>query len=122
MTELTAPRTVVRPARTEQKRPLLERIARYQQAYLLLVPTFVLLFIFNYYPALSALYRGFFVWNGANVKEFTGINNYMLMLNDTILWNSFGNMFILTLALVAINLTLPLLAAAFIFHLRNLRL
>src|SRR4051794_3729983 len=101
---------------------LLQRIFRYKESYLLLLPTFVLILIFNYYPAASALYHSFFDWNGANVNKFSGINNFITMAHDLILWQSFGNLLQLTLISVVISLIFPLGAAALIFHLRDLRL
>ncbi len=101
---------------------LLQRILRYKESYLLLLPTFILILIFNYYPAASALYHSFFDWNGANINRFSGINNFVTMAHDTILWQSFGNLLQLTLISVVISLIFPLGAAALIFHLRDLRL
>ena len=98
------------------------RIVRYRTAYLWLVPTFVLLFIFNYYPAGSALYHSLFQWNGANIKIWVGFSNFGELWHDTLWWDSFANLLILTVALVLINLTFPLGAAALIFHLWNLRM
>jgi raffinose/stachyose/melibiose transport system permease protein len=100
---------------------LLARIIRYRESYLLLLPTFLLILIFNYYPALSALYHSLFEWNGANLKQFIGLDNFIQMWNDKILWQSFGNLVKLTLFGLAINLIFPLGAAALIFHLRDLK-
>ena len=102
-------------------RPLLARIARYRTAYLWLIPTFALLLVFNYYPALSALYHSLFQWNGANIKLFVGVSHFVDLWHDPLWWESFTHLIILTVALVAINLTFPLGAAAMIFHLWNLR-
>ena len=102
-------------------RPRIARIARYRTAYLWLIPTFALLLVFNYYPALSALYHSLFQWNGANIKLFVGVSNFVDLWHDPLWWESFTHLIILTVALVAINLTFPLGAAAMIFHLWNLR-
>ena len=120
MSELTAesfPRT---PTNLPKSRSFRERVAKYSESYLWLTPTFILLFIFNYYPAGSALYHSFFLWNGANIKKFIGTSNFQLMWIDPRLWESFQHMIILTVALILINLTFPLLAAALIFHLKDL--
>ena len=100
----------------------MQRIFRYKESYLLLLPTFILILIFNYYPAASALYHSFFDWNGADLNKFSGIDNFITMAHDTILWQSFGNLLQLTLISVVISLIFPLGAAALIFHLRDLRL
>ncbi len=101
---------------------LLARIVRYRTAYIWLIPTFLLLFIFNYYPAGSALYHSLFQWNGANVKIWVGFSNFGELWHDPLWWDSFVHLMILTVALVVINLTFPLGAAALIFHLWNLRM
>lgn len=122
MSQLAIERTTkVVPVR-KQNSSLLQRIFRYRESYLLILPTFLLILIFNYYPAASALYHSFFDWNGANVNKFSGLNNFVTMAHDAILWQSFGNLVKLTLISVVISLTFPLGAAALIFHLRDLRL
>ena len=103
-------------------RNLWTRILQYRTVYAWLLPTFLLLFVFNYYPAFSALYHSLFQWNGANVKLWVGLSHFVELWSDALWWESFGNLVILTLALVAINLTFPLGAAAMIFHLWNLRM
>ncbi len=118
--------TLVAPLETKTKSvaapSLVARIWQYRIVYLWLVPTFLLLFIFNYYPAASALYHSLFQWNGANVKIWVGSSNFVEMWYDSLWWESFGNLMILTVALVGINLTFPLGAAALVFHLWNLRM
>ncbi len=121
MAELTIERKTPNVATPTKSRSLWQRTLRYKESYLLILPTFVLILIFNYYPALSALYHSFFEWNGANVNKFTGLTNFITMTQDAILWQSFGNLLKLTVVAVAISLTFPLGAAALIFHLRDLK-
>jgi len=122
MSQLAVERKTTAPSARTRNPGLLQRIFRYKESYLLLLPTFILILIFNYYPAASALYHSFFDWNGANINKFSGINNFIVMAHDTILWQSFGNLLQLTLISVVISLIFPLGAAALIFHLRDLRL
>ena len=89
--------------------------------YLFLLPTFALLILFNYYPALSALYHSLFNWNGANLAKWVGFANFIQIFKDPIMINSFKNMGILTGFQLAISITFPLGAAALIFHLRDTR-
>jgi len=103
-------------------RSTIKEISKRKECYLLLLPTFLLLLIFNYYPAFSAIYHSFFDWDGANFIRFTGLNNFInLLFNDPTIPLSFLNILKLTIASLIINLTFPLLAAALIFHLKNLR-
>jgi len=48
--------------------------------YALLVPTFVLLGVFAYYPAISGMYHAFFLWNGSDVSEPVGLDNFKEIL------------------------------------------
>ncbi len=122
MAQLTMPQTTTPLPASSGLVATLRRIMRCKECYLLLLPTFALILLFNYYPAASALYHSFFNWDGANFKQFSGLANFRTMLKDAIIWQALGNMIKLTLISVAINLTFPLVAAALIFHLRDLRL
>jgi raffinose/stachyose/melibiose transport system permease protein len=106
----------------EKEISLARRILRSKEAYLILVPTFVLVLTFNYYPAGSALFHSVFVWNGANIQRFIGLGNFIAMANDPTLMGSVANLVKLALFALVVNLTFPLLAGALIFHLRDLRL
>lgn len=121
MSELTIERKISVTPGKPTGNTLLSRVVRYRESYLLLLPTFLLIIIFNYYPAGSALYHSFFDWNGANLKRFSGLSNFVQMFNDKTLWLSFGHLAQLTLFGVIISVSFPLVAAALIFHLRDLR-
>ena len=122
MAQLTMPQATTPLSASSRWVATLRRIMRCKECYLLLVPTFALILLFNYYPAASALYHSFFNWDGANFKQFSGLANFRTMLKDAIIWQALGNMIKLTVISVVINLTFPLVAAALIFHLRDLRL
>ncbi|MFB0546643.1 MAG: carbohydrate ABC transporter permease [Anaerolineae bacterium] len=106
----------------EEQVSLLRRVVRSKEAYLILVPTFALVLVFNYYPAASALFHSVFEWNGANVQRFIGLANFAAIAKDPTLMGSVTNLVKLALFSLAVNLTFPLLAGALIFHLRDLRL
>ncbi len=122
MTQLTADATSLQAIPQTKKKGLGQRIWKSKYCYLVILPTFLLLLLFNYYPAGSALYHSFFSWNGANIKQFLGMDNFVNLMKDPTFWLSMANMAKLTVASIIINLTFPLLAAALIFHLRALRL
>lgn len=51
-----------------------------------LVPTFIMFAIFTLYPLFSGLYSSFFDWSGSSqVKEFIGFDNYIKLINDSII-------------------------------------
>jgi len=99
----------------------LGRMRRRSFCYFFLLPTFVLLAMFNYWPALSALYHSFFQWNGANFKEWYGLQNFIQIFRDAVMRTAFKNMFIISGFGLVISITFPLGAAALIFHLKDLK-
>lgn len=51
-----------------------------------LVPTFIMFAIFTLYPMFSGLYYSFFDWSGSSqVKTFIGFDNYIKLINDSII-------------------------------------
>lgn len=66
--------------------------------YLFLIPSLVLILVFSYYPAISAIYHSFFRWNGGDSKEFIGIENFVKIFSDRIFLDSFITIFLLILA------------------------
>ena len=96
------------------------RFRRWLPLYILALPTILFLTIFIYYPAISGFYTSFTVWT---IKEsiWVGLLNYEKLLNDKRLIASAGNLVQLTLFNVVVVITMPLLAAALIFHLPHRR-
>jgi len=111
-----------RPAvAARRERTLLEELRRALPLYLLISPTFVLLAIFNYYPAFMALYRSLFVWDIGGHAEFVGGQNFVTMFEDKIFRQSLWNVFQMTLAQVVIVLTVPIAVAEAIYRLSSPR-
>ena len=73
----------------------LSQIRHHWQIYLFIIPTVVLIALFQYYPASSGIYHSFFRWNGADISEPVGFQNYIDLLKNTEFWNSFKLAFIL---------------------------
>ncbi len=94
------------------------RMVKRRECYLLLIPTFGLLGLFNYYPAGSALYHSLFNWNGANVLIFNGIDNFKDLFSNPDFLFSLINVVKITVISIAISITFPLLAAVLIYRLR----
>jgi raffinose/stachyose/melibiose transport system permease protein len=121
----TASRGVAQAGTSLKTRPswmiTLDRMRRRSFCYLFLLPTFALLLTFNYYPAFSALYHSFFQWDGARFKQWHGIANFIRIFEDEVMRTAFKNMFIISGFGLVISITFPLVAAALIFHLRDLR-
>lgn len=66
--------------------------------YLFVLPSLVAICTFSYFPALSALYHSFFEWSGGSIKQFLGLDNFRRILQDAVLWKSFGTIGILIVA------------------------
>ncbi len=102
-------------------RSLLAEMWRKRHVYAFLVPTFVLLLVFGYWPPISAFYHAFFDWNGSTRLNFVGLDNFTQMLGDRALKESIKNVAILEGARLVINITVPLAVAKLIFGLRSSR-
>ena len=62
--------------------------------YLFLVPIFVLLIVFKYVPFGMAIVKSFFNWNGANLNEFIGLDNFIEPFQDEMFVESIVRAFI----------------------------
>ena len=63
------------------------RLSAYWRLYLFALPAAVLVGVFAYFPAASAIYHAFFRWNGSYVKEFVGLYNFHQLLGwEPFLW------------------------------------
>ena len=91
------------------------------EIYLFVVPTLVLIVLFVYYPAASGVFHSFFRWNGADISEFVGFDNYVQLLKSTEFWLSFKVALILGLWNV-VKMIPALLVAVCIHRCRSTRL
>jgi len=90
--------------------------------YLFLIPVFVSMGLFKYYPMITALVKSLYEWNGANVNEFVGMANYRRLFTDSAFYSSLRNIVYFTAGYAAIQLTFPLLGAVLVYHVRKNRL
>jgi raffinose/stachyose/melibiose transport system permease protein len=92
---------------------------RTRAAYLFLLPIFLLLGIFNYFPALSGLYHAFTDWDGQCKAVFIGFDNFRKLADDIVFFKGVWNMTILVLAGLFKMVVIPFIAAEFILLLSN---
>jgi raffinose/stachyose/melibiose transport system permease protein len=90
--------------------------------YAFILPTILLLGVFAYYPVASALYHGFFDWDGFTEAKFVGIDNFTKIAKDPIMRAALGNVLKLALFSVIISVTVPLLVARLILSVKSVRL
>jgi ABC-type sugar transport system permease subunit len=89
--------------------------------YCFIVPTLVLIAMFQYYPAASGIFHSFYRWNGAEISEYIGLENFRRLLSNTDFWRSFELAFTLGIWNVA-KMVPALLIAVCIHRCRNERM
>ncbi|WP_248924021.1 carbohydrate ABC transporter permease [Paenibacillus hamazuiensis] len=103
---------VTAPAAFRRKK----KLEKHLLAYSFLLPIFLSMGLFKYYPFFTAILKSFYQWNGANIDKFVGADNFIRLLKDPTFYVSLKNVTILTLSFVLIQLTFPLFAAVGVFH------
>ena len=98
---------------------LLGRIWRGRVAYLFLLPTFIFLAYFMYYPAWIAFMGAFTDWDGFNPPRFIGIENFRRAFADPVLGIATVNNLIWIVIGIFLALVPPFLVAELIFFLRG---
>lgn len=100
-------------------------VHKHRIAYLMLIPTFVLIAIFCYYPMFTALTRAFTNWSRDNYYwyeiKFVGFDNFVTMWTEGYFLTGLKNMFILLITGLAKLLTIPVLLAWLVFSMKNAR-
>ncbi len=94
---------------------------KYTTAYLFLLPALLLIFSIKYFAFFLAIVESFFEWNAVNVNKFVGVANFVELLDDAKVIAAFANVTVYSLANLAINLTMPLLAALVVFRIKGER-
>lgn len=101
----------------------LKRVRKYWFCYVMLLGTFSLLITFSYYPAFSAIYHSFTVWDGFRPEHWVGLQNYQeIFASDIIFRKGAANMLLLTIWQVVRSSVFPLLGAALLYRMRNEKL
>ncbi len=87
-------------------------------AYLYLLPAFILLGVFAYWPFCNAFRLALYESDGLNVNTFIGLRNFRELAHDSLFWHTFR-----VLALFALGLPLqvfgPFIGAKLIHSVRN---
>ncbi len=109
-------RTAGRDSRT-----LATNIWKARVSYIFLLPTLVLLLIFNYYPAISGIYHAFTEWTPGFETTWVGLDQFRDLRENRYFWVGIGNLVILIVT-GFLKLLIPLAVAEMIFHLRSSRL
>ncbi len=97
-------------------------ILKHRTSYIMLLPTFALLLLFNYYPAVSGLYHSLYRWNPGAQSYFVGFHNFAKMAQDPFLLAGIPHILIMIFFGITLGgIGIPLLVAELMFHLRSSR-
>lgn len=99
----------------------LHQMKRRWYCYVMLSGTFALLISFAYYPAFSAVYHSFTLWDGFRPATWVGLQNYREIFAKTIFRQAFVNMFLLSTWQVIRAGLFPLIGAALLYRIRSER-
>src|SRR5688572_2642 len=112
-----------RPVMTRREKSLARRVWDARVSYAFLSPSLLLVGVFMYWPTFSGMFYAFTDWQpGLERLNFVGLANFAAMLEDDYLRTGFVNVGLIILTTVLKDLTVPLLVAELIFHLRWPRL
>ncbi len=117
---ITRPRAGVAPARREAS--VLERLWRLRLVYAFLVPAFVLLVLFEYYPAFLAFKESFFDWDGFRIENFIGLANFQELARDPVFILSVKHIVLIFLFQLTVPFLMPIVIAEAIFNLASERM
>ncbi len=98
------------------------RRRRYLIAYLFILPTFVVLGYFTYYPAFTALAGAFTSWDGFNSPTFVGLDNFKAIVTDPTMQTAAVNNLIWAAFGIALSVIPAFVVAELIFHVKRARL
>jgi raffinose/stachyose/melibiose transport system permease protein len=111
--------SVLKTAASVPRKSLNRKTKIHINAYLFLIPVFLTMGLFKYYPFLTAISKSFYDWNGSNLNDFVGFENYVKLLKDEEFLRSMRNIVFITVSYVIFQLTFPLIAAVGVFHFIN---
>jgi len=92
----------------------------YLTLFLLILPTFGSMALFNYFPKLEAIKYAFYRWDGSTIEEFRGLSNFISAFSkdEPMFWQSFKLVGIL-LAANAVKMWPSILVAIAIHRLKS---
>ena len=115
--------TQMLPKARRATRRLLKKIWIHRMAYIMLIPTFVLVFLFCYRGIFRALIRAFTDWSRVNntvaLMDFVGLENFKTMFTEGYFLTGMRNLLILMATGLLKTLTVPLIVAWLVYNLRG---
>jgi len=117
---IASPRAGAAPA-VRRRASLPQRIWRMRLVYAFLVPAFVLLAIFEYWPTYLVLKEAFYDWDGFRINSYVGLANFQELAHDPVFRQSLRNIFIILVFYLTIPFAMPIVIAETVFNLASER-
>lgn len=83
-------------------------------AWFYIMPAFLLLILFVYYPTLRLIIDSFFEWDGMGARTYVGVDNYSSLLSDQEFWQTIKNSFVFIIGSVPVGMAVALAMALLI--------
>ena len=109
---VSSPRT----SRTRQR-----KVKRTLKAWAFLLPTFIFIGAFCYWPAVRALEGAFTSWDGVSAPVWNGLKNFEQLVHDAVFLGAFEHLFWWTIIGIPVGIGASLLVAVLIYRLDNAR-
>lgn len=91
----------------KKKKPFMKKAFQCVEPYLYLIPAFLLLIMFTYFPFVKNAILSFFTIDKyRNIKSFAGIGNYLKVLSDEKFLQAIGNTLVFVITTVPISIAL----------------
>lgn len=87
--------------------------------YLFLIPAFILLILFRYIPAFSAVFHSFTDWNGTSDSNWVGLLQYQNLFQDSVFLRSLQNIFVYTFLRTLLTTIMAIIGAELVYNLRS---
>ena len=82
------------------------------EAYMYLLPAFIILGMFSFYPVVKSIYMSFFDWSLLRERQyFVGLENYERILGDSVFRTAISNTLRYVIAYVPLSISLGLIVA-----------
>ncbi len=97
------------------------KISRTLTAWAFLLPTFIFIGFFCYWPAARALEGAFTSWDGVSAPIWVGLKNFEQLFHDTVFLGAFVHLFWWTIIGIPVGMAASLVVALLIYRLGNTR-
>jgi len=106
------------PTSVRRREALRKRVWRKRHYYLYLLPLFLLLGIFSYFPPIMAFFYSVHEWDGVTLRP-VGLQNFIELAGDPVFRRSTSNVLVFLVASIVTSLIPSLIVAELLFSLRS---